>query len=338
MAEYEVMSPDGTALRAWRTRAAGPDVLVCGGLGMTAELLPALGLSSSALTLHGWHHRGALGSARPAAPDRIGLADHVSDAIAVLDAARIERCVVFGWSFGSAIAAELAARLPRRVSALLIATGVPGDPFEPGFGLLGRSGFGRTALGQSCASPTGASPAGVSAAVRSLARFSPARLGRAALPPVLRQVMEAGATQLLKTGGSLLDAVLDQAAVAELAALLNRAGGAHPRSAGTAAISHARHHDWHWYLTLARALNRSPRRDLTGVSCPVTLLAGRRHLLSDPASVAAAIAPLPQARVRVLRTTCVPSLEFPAVVTEELHRLIGRAEAVRRALTDAEPA
>lgn len=46
--------------------------------------------------------------------------DWVSDAIAVLDAARIERAVVFASSFGGYAAVELAARYPDRVASMIL--------------------------------------------------------------------------------------------------------------------------------------------------------------------------------------------------------------------------
>lgn len=297
MPEHEVISPDGTTIRAWRTDSGGPAVLLCGGLGMVPEIVPALGLAPDAVQLHGWAHRGLLGSAKPSDSDRIGLADHVADAVAVLDAAGVERCVVFGWSIGVTIAAELAARYPDRVGGLLIAAGVPGDPFEAAFGALGRT----------------------------------------TLSPTLRRALTAGGAGLLRRGGPLLNAVLHRAPTTEFATAVAWCCGVLSPSVGREVVTRFLAHEWQWFFTLALALGRTTRRDLTGISCPTTLLAGRYDMLSDPASVAAAVAPLPQARVRVLAATHLLPLERPDVVAEELRLLVARAAAVRRALTDAEP-
>ncbi|MFC5112273.1 alpha/beta fold hydrolase [Kibdelosporangium philippinense] len=104
-----------------RTDNTGPPVLLCPGLGTAPEVWPMLLLPDSAVEQGGarvlsWYHRGTMGSDRPADESRIELADHVADALAVLDAAGVRRCVVMGWSVGVMVAAELARRHPERVS------------------------------------------------------------------------------------------------------------------------------------------------------------------------------------------------------------------------------
>jgi pimeloyl-ACP methyl ester carboxylesterase len=97
MQEHDVISSDGTRIRVWQTSADGPAVLLCPGLGTTPETWPALLLPSAGVRALSWYHRGTMGSARPEDESRIGLADHVADAIAVLDDAGIESCVLLGW-------------------------------------------------------------------------------------------------------------------------------------------------------------------------------------------------------------------------------------------------
>ncbi|WP_367136174.1 alpha/beta fold hydrolase [Saccharothrix sp. HUAS TT1] len=133
MREHDVFAADGTRIRVWRTDADGPDVLLSPGLGAVPSVWP----ETPAARVHSWYHRGALGSARPADPGRIEPADHVADALAVLDAAGIERCVVMGWSMGVTVAVELALRHPDRVSGLLLVAGTPGDTFASVLGLPG---------------------------------------------------------------------------------------------------------------------------------------------------------------------------------------------------------
>ncbi|MFC5112274.1 hypothetical protein [Kibdelosporangium philippinense] len=41
-------------------------------------------------------------------------------------------------------------------------------------------------------------------------------------------------------------------------------------------------HDWRWYFTLALAVSSVPARDLRGLTCPVTVLAGQYDLLASP--------------------------------------------------------
>lgn len=127
MREHEVISADGTKIRVWRTDADGPAVLLCPGVGSGPESWPTL---TDEATVVSWYMRGTMGSDRPADESRIKLADHVADAIATLDDAKIERCVVMGWSMGVTIAAELARRHPERVAGLLLVAGAPGDSFD----------------------------------------------------------------------------------------------------------------------------------------------------------------------------------------------------------------
>ncbi|TQM83280.1 pimeloyl-ACP methyl ester carboxylesterase [Saccharothrix saharensis] len=133
MREHDVFSADGTRIRLWRTDADGPDVLLSPGLGAVPELWPDL----PSARVHSWHHRGTLDSDRPADPARVEPADHVADALAVLDDGGVERCVVVGWSMGVTVAAELALRHPDRVSGLMLVTGAPGDAFAGALGFPG---------------------------------------------------------------------------------------------------------------------------------------------------------------------------------------------------------
>jgi pimeloyl-ACP methyl ester carboxylesterase len=71
------------------------------------------------------------------------LAQHVADAVAVLDDLGIERAVVLGHSWGGFLAALLAARHPDRVTGLVLvdSLGVAGDG---GFGVFGEQMVART--------------------------------------------------------------------------------------------------------------------------------------------------------------------------------------------------
>lgn len=75
------------------------------------------------------------GHGRSSRPDRgYHVSDHAADVAAVLDAADVERAAVIGFSFGGAVALELAVTRPARVAALgLVATVMPERPFEPDF-------------------------------------------------------------------------------------------------------------------------------------------------------------------------------------------------------------
>ncbi len=273
----------------------GRHVLLSPGLGTMPEAWPYLSRPATRqrLSVHSWYHRGTLGSARPADPSRIRLADHVADAVAVLDDAGVERAVVMGWSVGAAVAIELVARHPDRVSGLLLVAGTPGDPFGAMFGGLDALGL----------------PAGLRR-----------RLAAAAARPGPRH---RSAAQRGAAPGAGEPAHGDRSAA-------QRRACARPAPSPTSSPPGRRFlsHDWGWYGRLALALADERPPDLARVRCPVTVLAGRYDVLADPEHVVRAVGPLPQARIRVLPTSHFLPLEAPDDLADELFWLIERADAV----------
>ena len=75
------------------------------------------------------------GHGQSSRPDRgYHWADHVADAVAVMDELDIDRCGVVGYSIGGGIAMELALTAPERVERLgLLSPVLPDRPFEPDF-------------------------------------------------------------------------------------------------------------------------------------------------------------------------------------------------------------
>jgi pimeloyl-ACP methyl ester carboxylesterase len=292
MLEHDVTSSDGTRIRGWRTDLPGPPVLLCPGLGTIPEMWPTLLLPSAGVRVLSWYHRGTMGSGRPADESRIGLADHVADAVAVMDAAGVRRCVVMGWSVGVMVATELARRHPGRVSGLMLAGGVPGDLFGGMLGVLG-------------------------------------------LPTSLRRIIAVGGTHALRAVAPFMDAVLHRVPVNVVTATLMRHSGFMLPGAGNEDVVNTLRrflrHDWRWYLTLALAMGSIPQRDLHGITCPVTVLAGMYDLIASPDCVTRPVAALPQARSRILPATHFLPLEAPQVVVDELALLRRRVQAVERA-------
>jgi len=72
----------------------------------------------------------------------------------------------------------------------------------------------------------------------------------------------------------------------------------------------------------------APVPNLANVCCPVTALAGRYDLVTDPRHLVRTVGPLPQARVRVLPTGHSLPLAAPDELADELRLLIERADAV----------
>jgi pimeloyl-ACP methyl ester carboxylesterase len=149
-------------------------------------------------------------------------------------------------------------------------------------------------------------------------------LGLPGVPVELRRLIGVSGATALKAAGPLLDAVLHRVPVPDVGGPL------------VGSLRRYLQHDWRWYFTLALALGRSPRLDLTGVTCPTTVLAGRYDLLASPAGVVGPVAGLPQARVRMLPNSHFLPLEDPQVVVDELELLLDRADAVHRAVHDVE--
>ena len=127
---YPVTSADGTRLQAWTNDADGPTVLLCNGLGTNPHAWPALLREDCGVRVLSWNHRGVGGSQRPADPDRVGIDAFVEDAVAVLDEAGVDSCVVAGWSIGVNTSFELAVTHPERVTGLFAVAGVPGGTFS----------------------------------------------------------------------------------------------------------------------------------------------------------------------------------------------------------------
>jgi pimeloyl-ACP methyl ester carboxylesterase len=288
--EHDIRSADGTAIRVWRAGGGGRDVLLCPGLGTMPEAWPYLeGPDARRWRVHSWYHRGTLGSARPADPSRIRLADHVADALAVLDDAEVERAVVMGWSAGAAVACELALRYPDRVSGLLLVAGAPGDPFSGLFGLLGL--------------PDGVRRGMASAAAQVVRGAGPV------LNAVLHRLpLNTLTAALVRHSGVMRPASRTEDVVA----------------AGRRFLSH----DWGWYGELALALAGEPAPELSRVTCPVTVLVGRYDVIADPKYVAKAVGALPQAKIRVLPTSHFLPLEAPGELAAELALLARRVDAV----------
>ena len=126
---YTVTSGDGTRLQAWTNDVDGPTVLLCNGLGTNPYSWPALLDPDCGVRVISWNHRGTGGSERPVDTEHVGIDAFAEDAIAVMDDAGIDACVLMGWSMGVNTMFEVAVRYPERVTGLFAVGGVPGDTF-----------------------------------------------------------------------------------------------------------------------------------------------------------------------------------------------------------------
>ena len=120
----------GVELVYWTWPGAGPPTLLLHGIGNYGRYWDLLADAvAERLALVAPDARGHGESARPV--DGYAPADFTADAIAVLDALRIERAVVVGHSMGGLHSINLAARHPERVRALVIVDASP-DPLPAG--------------------------------------------------------------------------------------------------------------------------------------------------------------------------------------------------------------
>jgi pimeloyl-ACP methyl ester carboxylesterase len=226
------------------------------------------------------------------------LGDHVDDALAVLDAAGVKDCAVVGWSAGTVVAIELAQRFPDRIRGLMLLAGPPTAAADALLGALG-------------------------------------------VPETVRRLVAAGGSASLRLVGGPLAAVTSRLPVTDFAAqLLQCTGLMHPdadRAVAAAVLRQLLHQDWQWHVALSLAWSASARPRVAGLSCPLTVLTGRRDVLADCSSVVKTVAALPQARVRVLPTSHFIPFEAPDVVRDELALLLRRVEAVECARLGIDP-
>lgn len=130
-----VGSFDGTTIAAYHWPAEeGNDatpMLVVNAIGPDLSAWRhVLAASVRARPMYAWDYRGLHASGDPIS-ERLDAAAHSEDAVAVLDAAGVDRFVVAGWSTGTRVAVELARAHPERVRALVLVCGGFGS------GLLG---------------------------------------------------------------------------------------------------------------------------------------------------------------------------------------------------------
>jgi 3-oxoadipate enol-lactonase len=113
-------SADGTKI-AWAEQGEGPPLLLIQGLGYAGSWGwgPVLEPLARTFRVISFDNRGIGGSDRPPGPYSARLMSE--DAVAILDAAAVERTHVLGASLGGMVAQELALEWPQRVDHLVLA-------------------------------------------------------------------------------------------------------------------------------------------------------------------------------------------------------------------------
>jgi len=133
--ERRVRSEDGTDL-AYRVVGTGPCVLLVNGLGGSWRAWShQIAYLSDRYRFISWDYRGLHRSGPPADPRALRVADHVEDALRVLDAEGVERTAVLGWSLGVQVGLEVFRRIPSQVASLVLINGCAGRPWHSGLSL-----------------------------------------------------------------------------------------------------------------------------------------------------------------------------------------------------------
>ena len=283
---HKVTSADGTVIEAWSNVAEGPTVLLCNGLGTNPFAWPDLLDPECGLRVISWNHRGVGRSSRPEDESRVGMDAFVEDAIAVLDDAGVDRCVVAGWSIGVNTAFELAVRHPERVTGLFAVAGVPGGTFAS----MGAPLF----IPQFLREPIGVNVA------RILKHAGPA------ITPVARRIpMGPISTTVLRYSGFMFPAAKPKDVKRAVREFL------------TTPV------DWYGHLAVAAA--EHPRVSLSKIDVPTAFVSGRWDLLASHHDLRSAADRIDGATYVEMYGTHFITLEKPKAVTRLLHDLVDRA-------------
>ena len=279
----DVLSDDGTRLRAWTNDPAGtiegPTVLLCNGLGTGPWAWPALLEPDCGVRVISWNHRGIGGSARPTDPGRVGITEFVEDALSVMDHFGAERVVLMGWSMGVNTAFELALSHPERVSGIFAVAGVPGDTFAT--------------------------------------MLAPLRL-----PRWVARTATVNASRVLKLTGRLLSPVVTRVPVTPLTiGALTHSGFMLPvpdTALAARAVQDFLATPVEWYFHLALRTSEHARVSLSGVHVPAMFVAASYDLLAGARDMRTAAARMADAEYVELRASHFVQMEQPDAV----HRLL----------------
>ena len=285
---YTVTSADGTELQAWTNDVAGPTVLLCNGLGTSPYAWPALLDPECGVRVISWNHRGTGGSDRPGNSEHVGIDAFCQDALAVMDDAGIEACVLMGWSMGVNTMFELAVNHPDRVNGLLAVGGVPGDSF--------------TSIG---------APIFVPRPFRKPLTVTIARTLKLVGKPVSE------VTRRLRVGQLTIDLLSHSGFMLPLA----------DPDLGRRAVKEFLATPTDWYMHLALHSSLHLRVSLRSITVPTSFVAGRYDVLASSFDMLTASLRIPGAVHQELRATHFLPMEKPAEVHEALLDLLDRARA-----------
>lgn len=288
---HEVLSDDGTRLRAWTNdpdgKIDGPTIVLCNGLGTNPWSWPALLKPDCGVRVVSWNHRGTGGSARPSDPDRVGIDDFVEDALSVMDHFGIERAVLMGWSLGVNTMFELAVDHPERVTGLFAVAGVPGDTFST-------------------------------------------MLGPLRLPRAIARAYAVNVARVLKYGGRALTPITTRVPVGpRLVSLISHSGFmlpvADPELAAVT-IKEFLSTPVEWYCHLALRGSEHPRVSLSQLGLPAEFVGATYDLLTSARQMRSAADRMPDGTYVELKGTHFIQMEKPGEVHDLLLAFLDRVE------------
>lgn len=281
---YDVVSRDGTRLRAWTNDADGPTVLLCNGLGTSPYAWPALLRPDCGVRVISWNHRGVGGSERPKDRRRVDVTAFVEDAVAVLDDDGVDACPVLGWSIGVNTAFELAVEHPGRVTGLFAVAGVPGGTFSSMGAPLQIPRFARRPIAL-----------GIAGTLE--------HTGRLVTPVTSRLPIGRAATALLRHSGFMLPSADPEVVERSVREFL------------TTPVE--------WYMHLARAAARHDRVSLSRVRVPAMFVGGVFDILASAADMRTAAERIPGGRYVGLWGSHFVQMEHPADLHQRLRDFLG---------------
>jgi pimeloyl-ACP methyl ester carboxylesterase len=288
---HEVLSDDGTPLRAWTNdpdgKIDGPTVVLCNGLGTNPWSWPSLLTPDCGVRVVSWNHRGTGGSARPEDPERVRIEDFVEDALSVMDHFGVDRAVLMGWSMGVNTMFELAVDHPERVKGLFAVAGVPGDTFST-------------------------------------------MLGPLRVPRPLARAFSVNVSRILKYGGRALTPVTTRLPVGpRLISLISHSGFMLPVADPELAAIAVREFlstPVEWYCHLALRTSEHPRVKLSQLDLPAEFVAATYDLLTSARQMKSAAERMPAATYVELKGTHFIQMEKPAEVHALLLAFLARVD------------
>jgi len=132
-------SYDGTKI-AYHVIGSGAPMILANGLGGTYMAWRHLyTFFKDRYRIYSWDYRGLYHSSPPDDPTHLRMADHVKDALALIETEKIAKAIWAGWSMGVQLSLEIYRDHPELFEAMVLINGTYGKAFDTAFGWKGSS-------------------------------------------------------------------------------------------------------------------------------------------------------------------------------------------------------